>query len=234
MNQYLLETELLDYNSIKIQKLIKEKKWLGLSDKEKILYIYNYVRDEILFGYNVGDNLSSSVILSDGYGQCNTKGILFMSLLRAVGIPCRIHGFMIDKVLQKGAITGMAYKLSPNEILHSWVEVFYDNKWLKLEGFILDITYLTRLQEKFENCTGTFCGYGVATDDFKNPQVFWDENDTYIQKEGIVRDLGVFNSPDELLKEHMQNLNFIKKKMYENFVRHLMNKNVNKIRQSFM
>jgi len=234
MNQYLLETKLLDYNSIEIQKLIKERKWLGISDKEKILYIYNYVRDEILFGYNLGDNLSSSVILNDGYGQCNTKGILFMSILRAVGIPCRIHGFMIDKVLQKGAITGIAYKLSPNEILHSWVEVFYDNRWLNLEGFILDITYLTKLQEKFVNCNGTFCGYGVATEDFKNPQIFWDENDTYIQKEGIVRDLGVFSSPDELLKEHMQNLNFIKKKIYENFVRHLMNKNVNKIRQSLM
>ena len=51
-----------------------------------------------------------------------------MSLLRAVGIPCRIHGFMIDKILQKGAITGMAYKLSPKEILHSWVEVFYENR----------------------------------------------------------------------------------------------------------
>ena len=234
MNKYLFETKLLDYNSLDIQKLIKERQWLGLSDKEKILYVYNYVRDEILFGYNLGDNLPSSVILSDGYGQCNTKGILFMSILRAVGIPCRIHGFMINKVLQKGAITGLAYKLSPNEILHSWVEVFYDNRWLNLEGFILDITYLTKLQEKFENCIGTFCGYGVATEDFKNPQVFWDENDTYIQKEGIVRDLGVFSSPDELFKEHMQNLNFIKKKIYENFVRHSMNKNVNKIRQSFM
>jgi len=99
MNQYLLETNLLDYNSIEIQKLIKERKWLEISDKEKILYIYNYVRDEILFGYNLGDNFPSSVILSDGYGQCNTKGILFMSLLRAVGIPCRIHGFIIDKIL---------------------------------------------------------------------------------------------------------------------------------------
>lgn len=231
MNQYLLETKLLDYNSIEIQELIKERRWLEISDKEKILYIYNYVRDEILFGYNLGDNLPSSVILSDGYGQCNTKGILFMSLLRAVGIPCRIHGFMIDKVLQKGAITGIAYKLSPNEILHSWVEVFYENRWLNLEGFILDIMYLTKLQKRFANCIGTFCGYGVATKDFKNPQIFWNDNDTYIQKEGIVRDLGVYSSPDELFKEHMQNLNFIKKKIYENFIRHLMNKNVNKIRQ---
>jgi len=33
MNQYLLETNLLDYNSIEIQKLIKERKWLEINDK---------------------------------------------------------------------------------------------------------------------------------------------------------------------------------------------------------
>lgn len=133
-----------------------------------------------------------------------------------------IHSKRSGNTLQKGAITGITYKLSPNEILHSWVEVFYENIWLNLEGFILDLMYITKLQKKFTNCIGSFCGYGVATKDFKNPQIFCN-NDTYIQKEGIVKDLGIFNSLDELFKEHMQNLNFI---------RHLMNKNVNKIRES--
>ena len=36
-------------------------------------------------------------VLADGYGQCNTKGTLFMALLRACNIPCRVHGFTIDK-----------------------------------------------------------------------------------------------------------------------------------------
>ena len=232
MEQYLLETKLLDYNSVEIQKLISSRLWLGKNNKDKILCIYNYVRDEILFGYNTNDKITSSTVLKDGYGQCNTKGILFMSLLRAVGIPCRIHGFTINKSLQKGAITGIAYKLSPNEIIHSWVEIFFEDRWLNIEGFILDITYLSKSQKKFENCSGSFCGYGVATNDFKNPQVFWNNNDTYIQKEGISKDLGTFNSPDELFINNSQNLNFVKKKIYENLVRHLMNNNVNKIRQS--
>jgi hypothetical protein len=230
MEQYLRETKILNYNANAIQELIKERNWQGKNDKEKILGIYNFVRDEIRFGYNVRDNLSSTEILRDGYGQCNTKGILFMSLLRAVGIPCRMHGFTIDKKLQKGAITGIAYLLSPNEILHSWVEIHYDGRWLNLEGFILDMNYLTKLQDRFNNCTNTFCGYGVATDNFKNPQVDWDNNDTYIQKEGIVRDFGVYDSPDELFDEHMQNLNAVKRTIYENIIRHQMNQNVSRIR----
>jgi len=165
MSIYLQETELLDYSSEKIKNLVDSKNWKSFSEKNKILGIYNYVRDKIKFGYNENDNIPASKILSDGYGQCNTKGILFMSLLRSVGIECRFHGFTIDKKLQKGAITGIWYKLSPDSILHSWVEIFYKDKWLNVEGFILDAVYLNSLKDKFKGCETNFCGYGVATKD---------------------------------------------------------------------
>jgi hypothetical protein len=38
---------------------------------------------------------------------------LLMALLRAMGVPCRFHGFTINKALQRGAITGVAYRLAP-------------------------------------------------------------------------------------------------------------------------
>lgn len=41
------------------------------------------VRDDIVFGYNIDDEIPASKVLADGYGQCNTKGTLFMALLRA-------------------------------------------------------------------------------------------------------------------------------------------------------
>lgn len=43
---------------------------------------------------------------------------------------------------------------------------------------------------------------GVAVKDFKNPVIDFDRNNTYIQSEGINQDFGVYDSPDELLKEH--------------------------------
>ncbi|MDU3351606.1 MAG: transglutaminase-like domain-containing protein [Clostridium sp.] len=196
MDKYLEETKLLNFSSICISDLIKKERWMQLSDYNKIFKIYNYVRDDIEFGYNEDDAITASKVLEDGYGQCNTKGILLMALLRVVGIKCRIHGFTIDKALQKGAMKGFYYSLAPNEIVHSWVEVYYNSKWYNLEGFILDIKYLNKLQNKFSSCTNSFCGYGVATKDFQNPIINWNENDTYIQKEGIVRDFGIFDNPD--------------------------------------
>ena len=232
MYRYLQETKMLNYSDKQIQQLISEKSWKILEEFERIKAIYNFVRDEILFGYNVDDNIPASRVLTDGYGQCNTKGTLFMALLRACNIPCRIHGFSIDKVLQKGAMTGIVYKNAPQNIFHSWVEVYFENKWFKLEAFILDKKYLQKLQEKNSTCSGAFCGYGVAVKDFRNPVIDFNRNNTYIQSEGINQDFGVYDSPDELLKEHHQEMSLIKNFVYKNFGRHLMNRNVKKIRNS--
>ena len=230
MEKYLKETKMLDYSNKNIQRLIQERNWNDIEVFERLKSIYNFVRDEILFGYNIDDNISASKVLEDGYGQCNTKGTLFMALLRACNIPCRVHGFTIDKELQKGAMTGIVYKNAPQNVFHSWVEVYFEDKWYELEAFILDMEYLRKLQRKNSHCTGAFCGYGVAVKDFKNPIIDFDRNNTYIQSEGINQDFGVYDSPDDLLKEHHQEISVIKAFLYRNLGRHLMNRNVNKIR----
>jgi len=230
-DKYLSETAMLDYSHPTIQKLISEKGWRDMPEFNRLKAIYNYVRDEILFGYNVDDDIPASRVLKDGYGQCNTKGTLFMALLRACGIPCRVHGFTIDKKLQKGAMTGFVYRKAPQNVFHSWVEVLFEGKWYELEAFILDRQYLSTLQSINADCTGAFCGYGVAVTDFQNPVVDFDRNNTYIQSEGINQDFGVYDSPDELLKEHHQELSGIKKFAYRHYGRHMMNRNVRRIRK---
>lgn len=230
MDRYLKETRMLNYSDERIQRLIKDRKWKNADKFECLKAIYNFVRDEILFGYNVDDSTLASQVLSDGYGQCNTKGTLFMALLRACGIPCRVHGFTIDKKLQKGAMTGFVYKSAPKNVFHSWVEVYFEEQWYELEAFILDKAYLTKLQEKNSDCIGAFCGYGVAVKDFKHPVIDFERNNTYIQSEGINQDFGVYDSPDELLKEHHQEISGVKAFLYRNLGRHLMNRNVRRIR----
>ena len=230
MPQYLEQTALLNYGHSAITTLVAQKGWPALPEKERIRAIYDFVRDDIAFGYNERDAISAATVLQDGYGQCNTKGILFMALLRACSIPCRMHGSLIDKPLQRGALTGLFYQLAPNEILHSWVELFYDGRWLNLEGFILDKPYLYSLQQAFQDCTGSFCGYGVATDNFQSPQIDWAENDTYIQKEGIVKDLGVYDNPDALFAANKQALSPLQAFLYARVVRHSMNRAVRRIR----
>ena len=91
------ETRMHNFSNQSIQKLIQEHNWRLLDDYNKVLEVYNYIQNDILFGYNLDDSLKASDILKDKIGQCNTKGTLFMALLRALNIPCRVHGFYITK-----------------------------------------------------------------------------------------------------------------------------------------
>lgn len=230
MENYLRETKILDYSNAALQNLLEQKGWKSLDTVTKVKAIYNFVKDEVKFGYNISDDISASQILEDGYGQCNTKATLLMALLRATGVPNRIHGFTIDKALQKGAITGIWYQLSPKNILHSWVEVLVNEQWYFLEGVILDKPYLTNLQEQNSGFKAAFCGFGVYTDNFENPPIEWNLNNTFIQDKGINQDFGLFDTPDDFYSTHRQKLNALTRFVFRNVVRHIMNKNVENIR----
>lgn len=229
-NEYLAQTKMLDFNQPSIQTLITQQNWQELSHYDAIGAIYNYVRDDIKFGYNIDDRLSASLVLRDGYGQCNTKGTLLMALLRAVGIPTRFHGFTIFNELQRGAIPNYIFSLAPKRIIHSWVEVYLDGRWLNLEGYIIDRQYLTKVQARFSDQCEAFSGYGIATQCLKKPAIEWQGEDTYIQSDGIADDFGIYSQPDDFYREHGSNLSGVKKLLFQYVLRHLMNNNVNNIR----
>lgn len=229
-NVHLKNTPMLDYTHPKIQRLVEERGWRKLEVYEAIGQIYDFVRDEIAFGYNKDDTLSASRVLEDGYGQCNTKGTLLMALLRAVGVPNRIHGFTIYNDLQKGAIPSYLFRLAPERIIHSWVEVKLEDRWINLEGYIIDKSYLRQVQKAFATICEDFSGYGIATSCLSSPQISWKGEDTYIQKEGIADNFGVFDDPDTFYQQHGTNLNGLKKVFFRYLFRHLMNMNVRRIR----
>lgn len=231
--RYLETTIMLDFQSETIQTLVEDRAWRDLDTFDQIGAAYDFVRNEIKFGYNKSDDLKASEVLEDGYGQCNTKGTLLMAILRLLDIPCRFHGFTIDNLLQKGAIPSYLIPLAPKYILHSWVEVYYDGKWVDLEGFILDQNYLSSVQKKESNRSGPFQGYAIATACLSRPEVEWKGGSTYIQKEGIHDDFGVFINPDDFYLKHGTNLSGIKRLLYRILFRHLMNWNVQRIRNRY-
>lgn len=233
MTQYdhlLIQTSLLDFDHPTIEKLIQKKNFKHLSTFDAIGAAYDFVRNDIKFGYNKSDRISASQILQQGYVQCNTKGILLMTLLRAIGVPCRIRGLTIDKLLQRGVMPDFIFPLVPKNILHSWLEIQFDGRWIILEGFILDEAYLTQLQKHFGQSRSSYCGYGAGTTKLNAPNIQWKGQDTFIQSTGINQDFGIFDTPDELFSRHKQDFPWWKAWLYENIIRHWMNYRVQRIR----
>jgi hypothetical protein len=227
---HIRETPLLDYGDESIRRLISERGWKSLSVYDRIGAVYAFVRDEIAFGYNAGDEVPASKVLADGYAQCNTKTTLVMALLRVVGVLCRFHGATIHKRLQKGVITGLFYWLAPANIIHSWAEVLLDGRWVTLEGVILDKQYLQGLRASLPDQRGSFLGYGVGTENLAAPPIEWRGENTAIQMTGVNRDFGTFDDPDAFYAAHGGNLSGIRAWLYRHWVRHGMNKRVAAIR----
>lgn len=225
----LSATPLLDFDHPRIAALVEARGWGALSEKDRIGAAYAFVRNEISFGYNASDALPASQVLADGFGQCNTKATLLMALWRALGVPCRLHGFTIDKALQRGVVPEAVYWLAPRNILHSWVEIRFEGRWVTLEGFILDDAVIAALQAAFPG-RRSLCAYGAGTDCLPDPQIAWKGGNTYIQKTGINRDLGVFDTPDAFYARHEQELTGLRGLLYRHLVRHWMNRRVARIR----
>lgn len=232
MERFLKDTVMLNYHAQEIVDLIDAHKWADLNQFDKIGAIYDYVQNDIVLGYNKYDNLTATQVLKDRYGQCNTKATLLMALLRAVGIPCRLHGSKVTKVFQRSLMPKVMAKLAPPLIVHTWAEVFYNDEWLSLEGVITDKAYIAGLQKMFPSHSGKFFDYAVAVQDFGNLQIDWKSENTTVQQQALVEDLGVFDSPDDFYAEHKQEYRGLKKFAYENIGRNIMTKKVAKIRRS--
>lgn len=227
----LKKTKLLDYDDCLIQSLIYERGWRDLPEYDAIGAVYHFVKDEILFGYNRCDTLTASEVLSDGIGQCNTKSTLLMALLRALGIPCRLHGFTVSKDFQKGATSGIVSFLAPSEIVHTWVEVLFQNRWIVLEGVIIDDGFLQSIKQMYRETKGIFRMYAIAVDDFPNLAVDWTGKDTFIQSKAIVKDFGIFPDPDSFFSKHSQNLGILRTFLYEHIGCKKMTRNINSLRK---
>ena len=228
-NRYLKKTRMLDHDADSIRSLIDERGWNELDEYRKIGAIYDYVRNDILFGYNRSDLLTADEVLADGYGQCNTKATLLMTLLRGVGIPCRLHGSEVDKHFQEGVTSGMIAALAPDTIVHTWAEVLYQGNWIALEGVITDEAYV-RAVKSLNNSAGPFARYAISVPDLNSLSLDWQGRDIFVQNESVVKDYGVFDDPDTFFEAHPQKWSKVKDMAYVHYGRKKMNRTVRKIR----
>lgn len=230
--QYLAETRLLNYRDETIQALIAQRGWAAETDERKIGMIYDFVQNEVKLGYNRADDLRASEVLRDGYGQCNTKAILLMAMLRGVGVPCRLHGSEVSKGFQRGATTALINAFAPERIVHTWVEVLHENEWLALEGVIVDKLYFEAVKAAYPQAQGRFERNAIAVDDLHAHSIDWAGRSVYVQSCAVVNDLGLFSCPDDFYAAHKQHWNTLTNFVYVHCGRKMMNRNVAKMRAS--
>ncbi len=229
---YTQASGLLDYESDTIVALVEQRGWRQIASMtERIEAIYTMVRDEIAYGYTAHFQIPGSEVLSLGMGNCLTKTTLLMTLLRAVGVPCRMEAAMVGRILHRGLLKGPVIHLSPKRLFHSWVSVYYRDKWVELGGHIVDRPYLAKLQARYPDYMGSFYGYGIATLNFRNPPIKWEGEETSIQGKAIKGVLGSFPDPDSFFAAHPEAERRTRTLSYKLVLRPKLNKNIRRVRE---
>ena len=125
------------------------------TETEQAIRLHDLVRD-IPFGWaSAFDEQTASEALACGIGFCNTKSTLFAALLRAVGIPARIHFVGINRQTLRGLIT------PPSAFVdHSYTEVLLDGRWIATDSYNVDPA-LHRAATNKLRAENAQIGYGV-------------------------------------------------------------------------
>jgi hypothetical protein len=186
---------LADYNHPKVKNKANEL-MKGLTNlQQKVSAIFHFVRDDIKFAFpKEGDFVKASKTIDYGYGQCNTKTTLFLALCKAAGIPARIHFSGIQRDIQKGLFTGIAFWLMPKDISHSWIEIEINEKWVKIDAFINDWAFYKAGKNKLKE-KGWDVGYSVACSKNESGIELDLKNERFVQMDAVTEDHGVYNEP---------------------------------------
>lgn len=130
--KYTQSSYFFDYKNEAIQEMITEFK-NEKNTQEIITKLYIKIRDGWRYNpFKIGlhkKHYVASHIVKKKEGHCIDKAILYVTGLRALGIPARIH---LAKVANHIATERLEAVLGTNELTpHGLVDVYFNNTWVK-------------------------------------------------------------------------------------------------------
>jgi len=153
---FLEATDSLDRDAPGVRAAVARVVGGAGDDVERAVRIHDFVRDQVEFGWApTFDAGRASETLARKIGFCNTKTPLFVSMLRAAGVPARIHFAGIDTRLLAPLIVPRGPYVD-----HSYAEVFLGGRWLHVDSYIVDLPFHRAALERLR-ASGRTIGFGL-------------------------------------------------------------------------
>ncbi|MEM1025623.1 MAG: transglutaminase-like domain-containing protein [Myxococcota bacterium] len=154
-----------------------------LSERERAVVLYEYVRDVIRFGFQeTFDDATPEETLRVRLGHCNPQGELLCELARSVGIRAEQHFVTINGDLLNGILR------APSRITHSYVRFWIGGRPIEVDGYVCDPTFFRGAQARLKRGNAAV-GFAVHRDG----SVAWD---------GWTRCMSQMADPSMVLEAH--------------------------------
>lgn len=188
MAAYLAATSLCDHKNPAIVKLASEITADFDAAEDKAKAIFYYVRDHIRFSLAYSRSKASQT-LRRKYGECGSKTNAQIALLRAAGIPARLHWVKAQSTVLEHLVAGFVYRNMPSIASHFWCECYLHDKWIACETLLDQPLYRGMLSR------------GWLTHE-QIPTIDWDgKSDLILLRPWIDQDCGTIPSIDDALAE---------------------------------
>lgn len=152
---FLEATELININHPLVLQTSYNLTYQLSTDHEKVLSIYNFVKDEILFGWTANFSaMKASDVIKSKIGFSNTKSTLFVALLRAINIPARQVFVDITCDIFYG------FGISSDFVDHSYCEIYLQNSWIQIDSYNIDKNLYIGAKKRLER-ENLKVGYGI-------------------------------------------------------------------------
>jgi Transglutaminase-like superfamily len=152
---WLRETAQLDFHTPKLRIQATRLTQLCVDDKAKAVAVHNYVQSLPLVFAPDFLHVKASEVARLGHGDCHTKGILFVALLRALGIPARLR-FITSPV---GFLAGFI-DTHTSSMCRALGEVFLDGHWCQTDTYVEDDAFAHEAR-KLLSLEHHLAGYGL-------------------------------------------------------------------------
>jgi hypothetical protein len=187
---WALETE---HHSIRI--LVEKLTQLKSTQTEKALACFQYVRTMPFRTCSDPTAMTASKVFRRGVGDSQTKSLLFVSMMRVLGIPARTRIVTLGPGLLHGILN-----TGGRGITHAMSEVYLSNRWIKVDAYCVDLRLGLAARARLLQ-EGKKLGYCVHI----AGQVAWDGEQNAFGQFSLedpsslpIDDLGVYDDPTQL------------------------------------
>lgn len=171
-------------------------------ERETLRVAHGIIAREIRPVYSVEDRRRVSTTLRLGRGSCSQRMAVLEAVARAVGVPTRVRGLLVDGVFWYPRFPRLK-PLVPEQVLLAWPEFRLDGAWVpvgELFGESDGGAFTNRGDETL------FDALARTTIDFAGPTSCGTPGTACDLSAQVRTDLGHFDSRDELFARHGQTL----------------------------
>jgi len=187
-DKYLEPTYFSDSDNLFLKSRARQITAGSGNSKDAAVKIFYFIRDHIVYGSSDLYGKASQV-LKVGIGSCKTKANAQMCLLRAGGIPARLHAARVKTEALTCLYQSWILKKLPKMFIHVWCECYLSDTWIACDATFDKPLFKAMLKKDH------LLGKAIPTIDWNG------ETNLTLLDPWKVEDIALFASYDEIVQK---------------------------------